>query len=199
MFAKFQNATEKRIMNIKEYFKELSIVILGILIAFWINNIGMKYQKHSTQKQVLSAIFNELNDNQKEIKITLENLNQLRLNFEKIQNTAISSDSSKISIKYTNSNLKSIGYETAKYTGILKDIDYKLVSGIVECYEFQKSTEELETSMKDEIFVFFKNKKQDNVNYLILQISNLIENIKNLDAEQKQLSEELTAYLDENS
>lgn len=179
----------------KAYFKELSIVIFGILIAFWINNIGANHKERSTQKQVLSAILNELKDNQTEIGSTLKNLDSLRLNFAKIQKAAISSNSSKIPIKYTGLHLKSIGYETAKYMGILKDVNHKLVSGIVECYEFQKSTEELEESLRDEIFVFFKSKEKDNIDYLIFQISNLVENMESLKAEQKQLEDNLTTYL----
>ena len=182
-------------MNTKEYIKELSIVILGILIAFWINNLAIKHKEHSTQKQVFSVVLNELNDNQKKIQAALENLNLLRQNFEKIQNT----DTASVSIKYTNSNLKNIGYETAKHTGILKDIDHRLLSEIVECYEFQKSTEELEVSMRDEIFAFFKSKTHDNVDYLMLQISILTENLENLDAEQKQLTKDLKSYLGKNN
>ncbi|MCG6189386.1 hypothetical protein [Maribellus maritimus] len=184
-------------MNTKEYIKELSIVIVGILIALWINNIWTRHEKHTTQKQVLTVIQNELNDNKQQTKITLDNLNQLLGNFEKIQKLASTLGSYDVSIKYTGSNLKSIGYETAKYTGILKDIDYKLMSEIVEYYEIQKETKDLETSIRDEIFIFFKNTSPKNIDYLILKISNLIENIKNLDAIQNQLSEELTEHFDE--
>ena len=183
-------------MNTKEYLKELSIVILGILIAFGINNIWMKHKEHSTQKQVLMVIQNELNDNEQETKTALENLSLLLRTFEKIQKLADSSGSHDVSIRYTGSNLKSIGYETAKYTGILKDIDHKLMSEIVECYEIQKETKDMETSIKDEIFIFFKNTSKKNIDYLILKISNLIENIKNLDAIQNQLSGELSKHLD---
>ena len=77
----------------------------------------------------------------------------------------------------------------------MKDVNHKLVSGIVECYEFQKSTEELEESLRDEIFVFFKSKEKDNIDYLIFQISNLIENMKSLEAEQKQLEDNLATHL----
>ncbi len=184
-------------MNTKEYVKELSIVILGILIAFWINNLWMRHEEHSTKKQVLTVILNELNDNKQETKAALDNLNQLLGNFEKIQKLVSTSGSYDISIKYTGSNLKSIGYETAKYTGILKDINHKLMSEIVEYYEVQKGTKDLETSVRDEIFIFFKSNTPNYVDYLMLKTSNLIENLQYLEAIQNQLSEELTKYLDE--
>jgi len=184
-------------MNTKEYIKELSIVIVGILIALWINNVWTRHEHHKTQKQVLTVIQNELNDNKQEIKTALDNLGSLRNNFGKIQQLSGSSGSQDISIKYTGLNFKSVGYETAKYTGILKDISHNLMSEIVEYYEIQKNTEDLEASLKDEIFVFFKNSTPNNIDYLILKISNLIENIRNLEAIQNQLSEELAGYFDE--
>ncbi len=79
----------------------------------------------------------------------------------------------------------------------MKDINHELMSEIVEYYEIQKATKDLEISLKDEIFVFFKNSTSNNIDYLTLKMSNLIENINNLDATQNQLSEELTVYFDD--
>lgn len=181
-------------MKIKEYIKQLSIVIFGILVAFWINNIGMDHKERTTQKQVLFTILNELKDNQQEIKIMVNSLDTLHTTFTKIQQVDKLPGSSEISVRYTRSNLKCIGYEIAKYTGILKDIDHKLVSEIVESYEYQLSLNELETSMRDELFEFFKYKKKDSIDYLIIQISTLRENLERLKVEQKQLIDDLTAF-----
>ena len=181
-------------MNTKEYFKQLSIVILGILIAFWINNMGTHYKEHAVQKKVLSVILNEIKDNQKKTGIALKNLDSLRMDFATIQKSSVFADTS-ITIRYIGSNLKSIGYETAKYSGILKDINHKLLSEIVESYEYQKTLAEMEVSMRNEIFQFFKYKKEDNINYLMIQILNLITNMEQLETEQQQLIEDLSVSL----
>lgn len=183
-------------MNGKEYFKELSIVILGILIAFWINNIGAGQKEKATQKQVLQTILSELKENKENIKKSIENLDSLQSAFVQIQETRNNtSHSANVTIKYTGSDLKNVGYEIAKYTGILKDLNPGLMSKIVECYKYQDSLNELESSMRNGIFGFFKDKGEDNINYLVLQISNLTENFKRLEAEQNILIEDLTKYL----
>ncbi|MDD4087976.1 MAG: hypothetical protein PHP48_12110, partial [Bacteroidales bacterium] len=73
-------------MNMKEYLKQLSIVILGILIAFWLSNIGENYEERSTQKQLLRTILNELKDNNCSIKTSILSLDSLQMNYLNIQN-----------------------------------------------------------------------------------------------------------------
>ena len=182
-------------MNSKEYFKHLSIVIFGILIAFWINNIGLNYKERTTQKKVFLTILNEIKDNNKNIKASIQNLDTLRTTFTGIKNG--NNSSSNVSISYLEIDVTNIGYETAKYIGVLKDVNYKLVSEIVEDYESQNTLKELEKLMMDEIYIILKNKvaKKDNLDYLLLQISNLIHNLEIYDYEQKQLIENLMIFL----
>lgn len=185
-------------MNFKEYLKEISIVILGILIAFWISNVGMKYKEHTTQKQVLLTILNELKENNKNVEATMRNLDTLRLNFTRIQKNTRFHGKKMLSIRYSGLGVKGIGYETAKNTGILKDIDYKLVSKIVENYESQNSLKEQENRMSDELFVLIKNESSNrsNLTYVIRLITNLMNILADFDVEQKQLIEDLAVYLD---
>jgi hypothetical protein len=188
-------------MNLKEYIKQLSMVILGILIAFWIGNIGMHYQERATQKQVLLTILNELKDNNENVKATLRNLDTLDSVFTRIKNKNNYSDTATVTINYIGISVKSIGYETAKYTGILKDVNYQLVSKIVDNYETQNSLKDLEKLMTNELFALFKTKigEGDNLDYLILQVSNLTNNLKGFDVKQKQLIENLMVFLEINS
>jgi len=166
-------------------------VILGILIAFYVSSIGTNYQERATQKKVLLTILNELKDNNENIKITMLSLDSLRNDFTNIQNKSAFSDV--LTINYTGLQLKSIGYETAKYTGILKDVDYKLTSKIVENYESQNSLRETETLVIDELLVLIKNKidKGDDIDYLLLHIMNLQNQLDSFNIEQKQLIENL--------
>lgn len=182
-------------MNYKEYLKELSIVILGILIAFWVTNIGSNYKERATQRQVLITILNELKDNNENINTVKQSLDSLYMTYRKIQNQTKMSDS--VRINYEGLSLKSIGYETAKYTGILKDVNYNLTSKIVENYESQNSLINNEKLVIDELLLSIKNKisKHEDIDYLILQIRNLMTLIENFDAEQKQLIENLSTSL----
>lgn len=183
-------------MNKKEYLKQLSIVILGILIAFWISNIGANSKERTTQKQVLLTILNELKDNNDNIKTTICSLDTIQMTYTNIRDKNTLSGVVKIS--YSGLQLKNIGYETSKFTGILKDVNYKLTSKIVDNYESQNSLKETEKVVVDELLVLIKNKtyKGDDIDYLLLQILNFKNHLKNFDIEQKQLIENLIAFLD---
>ncbi len=183
-------------MNFKEYLKHLSIVILGIVIAFWISNIGVRIKERATQKQVLITIMNEVKDNNENIKVTILNLDTLRTTFTRVNSkNAISGP---LSINYQNLSVNNIGYETAKYTGILKDLNYKLVSKIVANYESQKWIKELDKSISDDLLLLFKNKtdKHPDFDYLLFQVGLLIDNLETLDTEQKVLIENLRLFLE---
>jgi len=183
-------------MKIKDYFKELSIVILGILIAFWVSNIGTNYKERATQKQVLLTVLNELRDNNGNIKTTIQSLDTLRMTYTNIQNKNALSGA--VTINYSGLQLRSIGYETAKFTGILKDVDYNLTSKIVENYESQNSLQKTEKLVIDELLVLIKNKidNGNDIDYLLLQISNFKNHLESFDTEQKQLIENLMSSLD---
>lgn len=183
-------------MTAKEYLKHLSIVILGILVAFWVSNIGTQYKERATQKQVLLTILNEVKDNNEKLKITLNSLDSLRTTFIKVQNKDI--ESNVLAINYTALQLKNIGYETAKTTGILKDVDYKMTSKIVENYESQNSLVDTEKIVIDELLIILKHKigKIEDIDYLMLQILNLQNHFVDFDIKQKQLIVSLMGSLD---
>jgi len=182
-------------MNMKEYLKQLSIVILGILIAFWLSNIGENYEERSTQKQLLRTILNELKDNNSSIKTSILSLDSLQMNYLNIQNKT--TESGAVTINYLGLQLKSIGYETAKFTGILKDLDYQLSSKIVGNYESQNSLEGTEKLVVDELLVLIKNEitEGDELEYFLLQVLNFKNHLVSFDTEQKQLIEDLSVFL----
>jgi hypothetical protein len=174
-------------MNLKEYLKQLSIVILGILIAFWVSNLGAFFKERATQHQVLQTVLNELKDNNEAIAATRHSLDTLRMLYTNIKTRELASDA--LEIKYLGLRQKSAAYETAKYTGIFKDVDYQLTSKIVENYESQNTLKETEKLMFEELLLSIKNNdiKNKNVDYVLLQILNLLENLKQHEVQQKQL------------
>jgi len=182
-------------MKVKEYFLQLSIVILGILIAFWVSNLGSDYKDKSTQNQVLNTILNELIDNNESINTTLKSLDTLNTIYTRMQEKNTITEN--FTINYVGLGLTSVGYEIAKYTGILKDLDYELTSKIVGNYESQNSLQEAESLMVNELFKLVKNKSNHGyeIDYLLLQIMNLSNHIKSFDVSQKELIKVLTVSL----
>ncbi|MCF8349090.1 MAG: hypothetical protein K9G61_09795 [Bacteroidales bacterium] len=182
----------------KGYLKELSIVILGILIAFWLSNLGNKYHERKAQAKVLHTILNELKENNANIKTTIASLDTLFLIFSRKSKSDIFTDD--INISYIGLSFRSVGYETAKYRGVLNDLDYELTSQIVENYEFQFSLENSEQLIVDELFKLIRNRttKANEIDYLLLHISQLINRLNNFDENQKHLINELTTFLNLN-
>jgi hypothetical protein len=183
-------------MNYKEYLKHLSIVILGILIAVWINNVGMQRNERTTQKQVFLTMLNEIEDNNESVRLTLLNLDSLRTTIATVQKAFNPSDTTiNVDISYKGLRLTSIGYETAKYTGILKGVNHDLISEIVINYEGQDSLEELEKILLNELFELLRSNSDYNFHYLLVQIDNFSDNLKTFELKQKTLMASLSASL----
>jgi len=64
-------------MRIKGYIKELSNVNIGILIAFWLSNIGSKIKERNARKNVLHKLLNELKMNNSNNKTTIQSTDSL--------------------------------------------------------------------------------------------------------------------------
>ncbi len=182
-------------MDIKEYFKQLSIVILGILIAFWVSNIGTNHNQRKAQKQVLNTIINEINENHNNTINSIKSLDKLHIIYSNIKSKNALGDT--LEINYEGLSSQSVGYETAKYTNILKDIDYNITSRIVENYEKQKAIEDLENNFIDELMAFLKYKNTDSttIDFLLVHINNLSHHLKNFDKTQNQLTQDLQVYI----
>lgn len=183
-------------MKTKDYLKELSIVILGILIAFGLSNLGAKYQEYKTHQKVLLTILNEVKENNSNIKETIESLNSLHADFSGARKNDFFSDN--ISISYIGLSFRSVGYETAKYRGVLADLDFELTSSIVENYEYQFSMEDSEKIIVEELFKLIRNKdaKTNEMEYILLHVSLLRDNLIKFNIRQEQLIEKLSAFLD---
>lgn len=172
-------------MNSKEYFKHLSIVILGILIAVWINNLATQRNERKTQKLIFNTIYNELRENHESVVNTIQNLDSL------LNTLAILEDESKlrntdkhINLSYHGLMLTNVGYETAKYTGILKGVKHNLISQIVINYETQNSLVALERQMTKELFELLRHIDQYNIRFLRIQIENFKDNLNSFEQRQ---------------
>jgi hypothetical protein len=183
-------------MNYKEYLKHLSIVILGILIAVWINNVGMQRNERNTQKQVFLTMLNEVRDNNESVKLTILNLDSLKSNIAIVQQGITVKDTTiNIDLSYEGLQLTNIGFETAKYAGVYKGVPHNLISEIVVNYEGQNSLAELEKMLVNELFELLRHNSDYDFHYLLVQIDIYIDNLKAFEVKQRQLIASLSASL----
>ena len=92
-----------------KYFKyaigEILLVVVGILIALWINNLNTEHQQQKEKNTLLASLEQELNENEIEFKdriklISKANLNLIKvLNFSAGKNSTVDLDSLKHYVK----------------------------------------------------------------------------------------------------
>lgn len=182
-------------MNFKEYIKQLSIVILGIIIAFWINNLGMHYEERSQQEQILQIILNEQIENSGEVESVIRNLDTLYYQFN---NFGMNTNGT-AKITYSGISQNSIGFETTKYTGDINNLNYSLLSKIVKNYEILNSLIDEERIMSEEIHSLFRKDKIADFDpgYLLHLIENFRRNLSDYNEDQVKLIQELKKELKE--
>lgn len=182
--------------TLAEYLKQLSIVILGILIAFWLNNMGNSIQEKTVRREVLQTMLNEVNDNSRSTQNALQSLKNLHHVYSKVASEETGGDTLKVS--YSGLITTNVGYETASFKGILKDVDYKLTSGIVSYYNTLMALKEAEKEMVTELMEVIKNKTQQksDLDYLLLLINNLTKRLEGFTKEQTTLIQSLQEYLE---
>ena len=79
-----------------KYFKyaigEIILVVIGILIALWINNLNQDYRQNKEQNKLIASLELELNENLKELKRHKDYLINSRLDLIKVLNYSAGSD-----------------------------------------------------------------------------------------------------------
>ncbi|CAM4135791.1 MULTISPECIES: DUF6090 family protein [Flavobacterium] len=79
-----------------KYLIEIIIIVIGILIAFYLSNWGKEVEKRKTEKEIISQIYFELNDNLIDLKNDIEihkNSFKSQLKIQKFLDNEINSDS----------------------------------------------------------------------------------------------------------
>lgn len=137
--------------RIGEYFRELSIIIIGIAITFWGNDLINGFNTKKALRQELAAVESELKENIKEIDEIIIFYNDLsKYQHLLINNRAegtINIDSLR---KYeytlkdiTTFNYKKDAFDMLKYSGRLKEIkDQNQILSIMECYRLMEQAKE---------------------------------------------------------
>lgn len=177
-------------MDYKEYLKHLSIVILGILIAFWLNSVATGFKEKKNQKEILQYIYSEQLQNRTNLAKSLSEINGLCALVDSVSK----GKNHKLKLGFTKTDLNTLAFETAKYSAILKDINYNLASHIVGCYQSYPVISQLEDKVWEELLLIMKNKQGINdtsLSYLYLNLDILRQNLETLAETQQTLISEL--------
>jgi hypothetical protein len=172
-------------MDFKEYIKHVSIVILGILIAFWVNNLGVSYKENNNREQILKSILKEQKDNHNNVQESIKELSKLYLMLDSVNRNL----KDKINIEYSYVNLTSIGYESLKYSGAMKDMKYSIVSSVVGVYGTHQVITNLENRALSELLRLKQKSKQNGkeIEFILLHLKLLKANLVSLLEEQEKL------------
>lgn len=171
------------------YVKELSIVILGILIAFWLNEVGVSIRERAEEKRLVKGIYSEVELNIKRIDNKVDNTKELLATFTGIRDKT----EGHLQINYYETGLSRAAYETAHYTGGLSSLERETLIQLVDYYSTMESLEELDQMVEQDMFnVIRKGFDTDReLAYTILLLENLDDGLQDLKEEQEKLYEVL--------
>lgn len=136
-------------------------------------------KENKLQKQGLSIILSELKENRAEIDETIAQLDTLHNQIKKLSKNETLEDG----FSYDLLSLKNNGFETAKFTGVLNGLDYKLNSEIVQTYHNQQSILNFESRMVDELLKLMRTGEsypKESFHYFLIIINDLKENLKSI-------------------
>ena len=187
--------SRQKVGEMKEYIKELSIVILGILIAFWINNLGNSYKEKSTQKLVLQSMLYEMVEDREAVDKKIKNTKDVLHTFEVLTSDTI--QDCKISLEYYIFDVSSVGYETAKYSGIFKDLNYDLVSQIIDVHESVKYLKEADHMFEKKLMSIIQGefRVRKDMRFFLLIGDDHLESLQKLKKKRETLIVALAEYL----
>jgi hypothetical protein len=152
---------------LKYAFGEILLVVIGILVALWINNWNETNKIEANTKQTLERIKNEILANQK--KIDLVNSYHLMVK-DTLENIHLpkTDEETKSALSFWKGlnipRLQESSFQTAIQTGISKDMDVDLLESLNELYTFQETYNEFgktaSSALYDKDFSSVNNFKQ---------------------------------------
>lgn len=168
------------------HFVGLISVLLGVLIAFGLNNWNESQKEERVINTVLKNIANEIEENlgrldsvNYENQLAHDQLKQyLRLVDGKMDTNRpldsirafqmknpgfISEDLQSISFSLELYQLSNVAWRTAERTNVLPSMDYDLVQGLAVIYDFQSKLERFDTDITDKMAAISssENRKED--------------------------------------
>ena len=179
--------------KISSFLRELSIVCIGVTIAFIISSKHDKYKQDVLKTNVLATIVSEQIENIERIELSLKLNKEMLTNYDSIikfiEHPSIGEHNSTVTVGKCIFN--DTGYDLAIQSRVLSTLPFTIFKDISWCYKLQVSTTELQSSYINylgsniierdaQFYKAAKNKLQD-VNrafeMLKTDLKDLIENI----------------------
>lgn len=133
----------------KSYLKELTIVIIGVTIAFWLEGIGESIKRKRLTNKVLVNIENEMQFNKERISGIIDFQNKILDRYDSLLAVDPENDLSNFGISIIQISANNSAYEIAKSNNILSEIDINLANEITRCYMVQDMLRSIENRMRD--------------------------------------------------
>lgn len=164
-------------MKLGSYFRELSIVIIGVAVTLYANNVISSMQEKKDLRLQLNAVYTELEDNQYRVEQLIDfydRAGQLRdflWNYHDHPEMNVSEDTLRRYNTVINDGRGFVyrkgAYDLFMTSGALKLFDNKqLILDITECYELMEETKSEHDYFLQLRLEQFKNLYQHDVNFI---------------------------------
>lgn len=174
------------------YFIELLLVIIGISIAFYLNNVSQKRELKQKKQTVASQIYQELSINYESLKDVKEEVDEVVIYLDSV----LKNDPEQVNINFGSLLVRNSSFEVAKYSGIIYEFDLDLINEITSIYKLFEVTAEMEDKVGER---YFDNFDEDGTferlfqNYLVYQsvLSSVLSNLEEIDKTLLELEKEM--------
>ncbi len=180
------------------YIRELSIVIVGISIAFGINKWSENRKSLEKEKLVLETVVSEIENNNFYVKGAIQANELLLQQYDSVLLLLETENSDQVNIVLTISKLlfQDSGMDLAISIGVLSDVEFQLARDISFCYKLQQNILGFEKTYFDYLEVKEENRRTY-YNTCRTKVNNFMMALKTLDEEQIQLKEDVEKYIEE--
>ncbi len=178
------------------YLRELSIVIFGVSIAFWMNKWSENTKSLEKERLVLETVSSEIGNNNFYVKEALRACELVVDQYDSVLLLLKTKDQVDVNMVLTISKLlfQDSGMDLAISMGVLSDIRFELARDISFCYKLQQNILGFEKAYFDYLEVEEEDREVYYTNSRT-KVNNFIMALQTLDKEQAQLKETVEEYI----
>ncbi|MCE7996787.1 MAG: hypothetical protein HEP71_32805 [Roseivirga sp.] len=121
----------------KNYLKELTIVVIGVTIAFWLEGLGARLKRHSLTEKVLENIENEMRYNLDRITSLTSFQDEILNSHDSLMTYNPDYSVQDFAARFMTISSNNSAYEISKSTNVLSEIEITMANEITRCYYIQ--------------------------------------------------------------
>ena len=176
--------------ELRKHLTEILLIMVGVLAAFWLSQLGENRKAEALKTKVLYSIENELDSNHYILQSFLLDQDSLLITLEEgIKRLAVGEDV-ELDFNVSKPLLSDTGYELARTTGVLNEVNFDLVFKITKYYKSQQAISMLEDKILESILMQGIDKEEALLR-LLFQLKELNRNQHGLLEGMKELREEM--------